>query len=89
MLPEGWKERLIPVRNANTRGATGLCLEIHDLLISKYVAGREKDRRFARAAARHRLADRTMLLQRLKSTQLDDARREPIAAFTADDFRHS
>ena len=89
VLPAGWKERLIPVRNANTRGATGLCLEIHDLLISKYVAGREKDRRFARAAARHRLADRTMLLQRLKSTQLDDARREPIAAFIAGDFRHS
>lgn len=89
VLPEGWKERLIPVRNANTRGATGLCLEIHDLLISKYVAGREKDRRFARAAARHRLADRPMLLQRLKSTQLDNARRESIAAFIVDDFRHS
>ena len=76
VLPAGWKERLIPVRNANTRGATGLCLEIHDLLISKYVASREKDRRFARAAAGYGLADRTTLLQRLKNTQLDDARHE-------------
>ena len=53
VLPDGWKARLIPVRNENTRGATGLCLEVHDLLISKYVAGREKDHRFSAAAARH------------------------------------
>jgi hypothetical protein len=53
VLPEGWKERLIVVRNENTRGASGLCLEIHELLISKYAAGRDKDHRFSAAAARH------------------------------------
>jgi len=42
-LPEGWKQRLIPIRNQNTRNATGWCLEVHDLAVSKLVAGREKD----------------------------------------------
>ena len=36
-LPSGWKVRLVAVSNANTRGATGLCLDVHDLVISKYV----------------------------------------------------
>lgn len=85
VLPDGWKTRLVPVRNANTRGATGLCLEVHDLAISKYVAGREKDRRFNRAAARHGLLDRSRLLQRLQATSLEEARRARIASFIAED----
>ena len=43
VLPEGWRQRLIPLRNQNTGGGIGLCLEIHDLAVSKLVAGREKD----------------------------------------------
>lgn len=88
VLPDGWKTRLIPIRNEATRGATGLCLEIHDLLISKYVAGREKDHRFAGAAATHGLAMRTTLLQRLDATALDRGRRDSIAARIAHDFRN-
>jgi uncharacterized nucleotidyltransferase DUF6036 len=42
-LPAGWTERLVPVRNENTGGATGWCLEAHDLAISKLIAGRERD----------------------------------------------
>lgn len=42
-LPDGWRGRLIPVRNRNTMGVTGYCLDPHDLLISKYLAGRPKD----------------------------------------------
>ena len=61
-LPSGWKERLVAVNNTNTRGATGLCLEVHDLLISKYVAGREKDLHFVREAIRAGLADKAVLL---------------------------
>jgi hypothetical protein len=86
VLPAGWKTRLIAVRNANTRGATGLCLEIHDLLISKYVAGRDKDLRFGSAAARHRLANRATMLERLEVTTLDDERRALVAARIARDF---
>jgi hypothetical protein len=38
ILPRGWESRLIRVENANTDGYAGLCLEVNDLAISKYVA---------------------------------------------------
>jgi hypothetical protein len=55
VLPDGWRERLIPLRNQNTGGGTGLCLEVHDLAVSKLVAGREKDLAFISGLVRHRL----------------------------------
>ena len=43
VLPDGWRERLVAIRNENTRGATGWCLEVHDLTVatrnSKDIAG--------------------------------------------------
>jgi hypothetical protein len=86
-LPAGWRDRLVPVRNASTRGATGWCLEVHDLLIAKTVAGREKDRVFLGEAARMGLADEPTLLARLRETALDDARRETAGAAIAAAFR--
>jgi hypothetical protein len=80
ILPQGWRERLVPVRNENTRGNTGWCLEPHDLLVSKTIAGREKDLLFLVAAARHRLVDHDRLLARLEETELDEARRSLAAA---------
>jgi hypothetical protein len=71
-VPEGWRERLVPVRNANTRGATGWCLEIHDLVVSKLAAGREKDLDFAREAARHHLIREDVLRDRLSVTDLSE-----------------
>lgn len=78
VLPAGWKERLVPLRNANTGGATGLCLEAHDLAISKLVAGREKDLEYVAALARHRIIDRRILEDRLAATLLDEDRRRLI-----------
>lgn len=78
ILPEGWKDRLIPIRNANTRGATGWCLEIHDLVASKLVAGREKDLEFAREAMRHSLVAEEVLRERLAGTQLQEALRRVV-----------
>jgi hypothetical protein len=72
-LPEGWKTRLVPVSTADTCGATGLCLEVHDLVISKYVAGREKDRRFVQFAVRHGLVSQATLLERLAFTPVSDS----------------
>ncbi len=69
-LPEGWRDRLVAVRNANTRWATGWCLEVHDLVISKLVAGREKDLEFALEAALYRMVDEQVLRQRLAATHL-------------------
>lgn len=44
-LAPDWQDWLIPVCNANTNGATGWCLEPHDIAVAKYFAGREKDLR--------------------------------------------
>lgn len=43
ILPDGWRERLVPIKNENTSGATGWCLSLGDLVASKLAAGREKD----------------------------------------------
>src|SRR4051812_32898998 len=42
VLPQGWKERLIEIRNEKTRGAEGPCLGIHDFLLAKLLARPEK-----------------------------------------------
>jgi hypothetical protein len=70
-LPAGWKERLVVIQNGNTRGARGLCLEVHDLLVAKVIANREKDLAFLEEAARHRMADPDILLQRLSEVEVD------------------
>jgi len=87
VLPEGWKSRLVEISNENTRGITGLCLEIHDLMISKYVAGREKDLTFTRAVVRHGLCDETTLRERLRDTVLAPEIRQLVEARIRGDFR--
>jgi hypothetical protein len=79
-LPTGWRERLVVVAGANTRGARGLCLEIHDLLVAKAIAGREKDLSFLSEAANHRLASKATLLERLATTDIDETVREATRA---------
>lgn len=85
-LPSDWRERLVRVENPNTNGIAGLCLEVNDLAISKYVAGREKDLEFTRELARHRMTDRQVLLQRLRITELPAAHRDLVTARIARDF---
>jgi len=77
-LPEGWERRLIPVHGPSTRGATGWCLEVHDIVVSKLVACREKDLAYARAALRHGLVRVEELEERLAQTSLDDERLRPV-----------
>jgi hypothetical protein len=76
VLPAGWQERLVPVRNSNTGGGTGLCLEIHDLAVSKLVAGRDKDLDFVGSLFRHRLVRAETVHERLATTPLDATRRQ-------------
>jgi len=71
--PAGWQTRLIPISNENTRGATGWCMEPHDLVLSKLAAGRGKDLRFARAAIARGLVDSGELCSRADSMPLDQA----------------
>ena len=70
-LPRGWRRRMVRVENANTGGYAGLCLEVHDLAISKYVAGHEKDLDFTHELARHGMTVKKTLLARLAATRLD------------------
>ncbi len=67
-LPSGWRERLVPLRSDNTRGVTGWCLEPHDLVISKLLAGRPKDLAFCRAVIEAGIVDRVVLIDRLNGT---------------------
>ena len=78
ILPDGWQSRLIPVRNPNTRGATGWCLEIHDLLLSKAAAGRPKDLRFLRDAAGAGLADVDRLIEGLSMMPIGEPLRSAV-----------
>ncbi len=83
VLPDGWQTRLVPVP---TPAGTGLCLEPHDLLISKYAAAREKDREYVRAAVRYRLVDRATLLERLTRTPIDEEQQGRISRQIEADF---
>lgn len=76
VLPAGWKDRLIPLRNDNTGGATGLCLEVHDLVVSKLVAGRPKDLVFVAGLLRHGMLNINIVRDRIAQTLLDDAFRQ-------------
>lgn len=74
VLPRGWRDRLVAVRNENTSHATGWCLEAHDLAVAKLVAGRPKDEVFLRALFDAGLLDPATVQQRLDATDVDRAR---------------
>ena len=86
VLPDGWRERLVLVTGENTRFVRGWCLEVHDLAIAKYVAGREKDLEFTAALARHEMVAREVLHQRLAATRMDDLLRERVSGRIQRDF---
>jgi hypothetical protein len=86
VLPAGWEDRLVCIRNENTRWATGLCLEVHDLMLAKYAAGRDKDLRFTADAIQHGLARRSLLEERLAGMPLTTEHRALVARRIAADF---
>jgi hypothetical protein len=85
-LPASWQDRLILVSGENTRFIRAWCLEVHDLAIAKYAAGREKDFDFTKALVRHRLVHRDVLEQRLKLTPVDSSMRVLISQRIQRDF---
>jgi hypothetical protein len=86
ILPADWESRLVTIRNENTRWAAGLCLDVHDLLLAKYAAGRDKDLRFSHEAVRHGLVVRAVLEERLVMMALSRPHRELVAGRVARDF---
>lgn len=77
-LPSGWEARLVSLCNENTGGATGWCLEVHDLAASKLVAGRERDMDFIRTLAHEKLVDLATLDDRLLQLPLSHDRIETL-----------
>jgi hypothetical protein len=71
--PSGWEERLVRVQSENTGNAIGWCLEVHDLILSKCAASRERDWDFAREALRHGLVDPEELQRRATDLPLSAA----------------
>jgi hypothetical protein len=86
VLPEGWRDRLVLVENEHTKYVRGWRLEIHDLAIAKYAAGREKDLGFTNALARHAMVVRDVLQQRISATPVDDGARSLIGTRIRKDF---
>jgi hypothetical protein len=89
ILAPGWRERLIEVSNPNTLPGRGWCLEVHDLALAKYVAGREKDMAFNAALARHRMVDPEVLYSRRPLLPISEALHQIVAARIASHFPRS
>jgi hypothetical protein len=71
VLPDGWRDRLVKVQNANTAAPsgqprfTGWCLDKEDLCVAKLCAFREKDRSFVAALVDAGLVGNDMVIDRL------------------------
>ena len=70
-LPRNWQNRLIAISNKNTNGIKGLCLEVHDLIISKLFASREKDIEFFKSVIVLNLITKGTLIERLQETSIE------------------
>lgn len=81
VLPAGWARRLVRVRNVNTGGCTGWCLEPHDLAASKLAAGRERDYEFVRALLRHRYVEPAGLRGRIAKLPIVPAQRARLLSW--------
>jgi Nucleotidyltransferase of unknown function (DUF6036) len=86
VLPRGWRERLVPICNQNTNNVVGLCLEINDLAISKYVAGRPKDLDFTKELAAYAMTSLDTLIKRIDETDVIPDVRDIIRARVRRDF---
>jgi hypothetical protein len=86
VLPSGWRGRLVNLPAGNTGGVQGLCLEPHDLAISKYAAWRDKGRVFTRELARRGFVDREKLLTLLDRTPVTAEERARIRERIESDF---
>ena len=80
VLPPGWRKRLVRYKTPGTQGVTALCLELHDLWISKAIAGRPKDLEFCKALIKRDLVKTYTLQNRLKEVKkLDPQVRKSVS----------
>ena len=65
VLPVGWEKRLVELKNENGE-KIALCVEIHDVAVSKLMAGREKDFEFLQSAFLSDYLETEILFERLR-----------------------
>jgi len=70
-LPDGWQRRLKPLRAGSV---TALCLEVHDLAVSKLAAARLKDFEFVGALLKTKLANARLLNRRISDFPIQQRR---------------
>lgn len=82
--PAGWQERLvrldIPPRPRSYRRPVAFCLERHDLVLSKLVAGRDRDINYAHQARTHGLLDLHIMRERVSELPVEAKQRNRVAA---------
>jgi hypothetical protein len=83
VLPTGWRDRLIVVENASTAPGRGYLLDPHDCVVSKLVAGREKDYVFAAALIQSRLIDPSVIAERIETVDVLPAVRQRLRSWIA------
>jgi hypothetical protein len=80
--PRGWEKRLIrvdiPSRLGSARHPIALCLEPHDLVLSKCAAGRDRDWEYAREALRAGLVRPGELLAGAALLPLDGPKKQHV-----------
>jgi hypothetical protein len=86
ILPLGWESRLVAVENENTKGVKGLCLDVHDLVLSKYAAGREKDIEFAKLCIEYGYVNKEKLLELAKLLPISEIKKNNISKTIKCDF---
>lgn len=75
-LALGWKDRLVPLTNANTGGVTGLCLEINDLAAAILLAGRPQDNESCRELISAGLTESQAVRGRIEQTRVAEVARD-------------
>lgn len=83
VLPDGWRARLIVVESQSTRPGRGYTLEPHDCVVSKLVAGREKDHAFAHALIQTGLINPTVIAERIEMVDVPPAVRHRLRDWIA------
>lgn len=88
VLPKGWQDRLVRYESPATSGVVAWCLDVHDLWVSKAIAGRAKDAEFCAALLATGDVDPAVLAERLALVpELDAAVRSRVQGWTARDER--
>jgi hypothetical protein len=89
--PKGWQDRLvrreIPKRVGSTRNAVAWCLEVHDLVLSKCAAGRDRDWEYAAEALKAELVEPSLLLGRVPDLPLTADQCDQIESMLRNNFR--